>query len=78
MQTPSPESTDQLMTCVKGACDVGHRDQNPFHRRSFHDPHYPKVVRYPASQSLKVAEKAIELGDLVLLGDAPSPPFQRR
>ena len=25
MYTPSPESPDQLMTCVKGACDVGHR-----------------------------------------------------
>ena len=25
MYTPSPESPVQLMTCVKGACDVAHR-----------------------------------------------------
>ena len=25
MHTPSPESPDQLMTCVKAACDLGHR-----------------------------------------------------
>ena len=25
MHTPSPESLLPLMTCVKGACDVGHR-----------------------------------------------------
>ncbi|QNJ02558.1 hypothetical protein SynPROSU1_00947 [Synechococcus sp. PROS-U-1] len=25
MHTPSPESFDQLMTCVNGACDVDHR-----------------------------------------------------
>ena len=25
--TPSPESPDQLMTCVKAACDLGHRGQ---------------------------------------------------
>ncbi|WP_413440602.1 hypothetical protein [Synechococcus sp. MIT S1220] len=73
MHTPSPESPDQLMSCVKGACDVGHRDQNPFHRRSFHDPHYPKVVRYPASQSSAGRAPAWHAGGQVRTVDSPAP-----
>ena len=31
MHTPSPESEAELMTWVKGGCDLGHRGLNPCH-----------------------------------------------
>ena len=31
MHTPSPESAAELMTWVKGGCDLGHRGLNPSH-----------------------------------------------
>ena len=35
MHTPSPESPADLMTCVKGACDVGHRAAKALQWRRF-------------------------------------------
>jgi len=33
MHSPSPESPAELMTWVKGGCDVGHRASKPSHHK---------------------------------------------
>ena len=35
MHSPSPESLDQLMTCVSSACEVGHRGAEALQQRGF-------------------------------------------